>query len=112
MDQLRKVFFGLEKDTKADDVVWFIHFQLQERRVKTDAFTNLVTLDVRLDEKALHPAAEAAASRGLTAPQAAHAVGPAADDAKGTTIDDPDDPGNPLVDPVDAKTTVKGTLKK
>lgn len=105
MDGLRKVLFGLEKDRKGTDDIWFIHFQLQEKQAASDAnFTNVVTLDVLVDDAALHPAAEAAASNGLTPPQAGHALGPAADDAKGTTTGD--------VDPADAGTTVKGTLKK
>jgi hypothetical protein len=105
LDGLRRVIFGLEKDTKGTDEIWFIHFQLQEKQAATDAgFTNVVTLDVLVDEQALHPAAEAAAANGLTPPQAAHALGPAADDAKGTTTGD--------VDPSDAQDTVKTTLKK
>jgi hypothetical protein len=102
-DGLRKVFFGLEKDMKGTDALWTIHFQLQERANTTDSFTNIVTLDVFVDEQELHPAAEAAAQKGLTPPQSAHALGPAADDAKGTTTGD--------VDPADANQTVKGTLK-
>jgi hypothetical protein len=101
-DGLRKVFFGLEKDMKGTDPIWTIHFQLQERPNTTVDFTNVVTLDVMVDEDELHPAAEAAAKNGLTPPQAAHALGPAADDAKGTTTGD--------VDPADADETVKGTL--
>jgi hypothetical protein len=101
-DGLRKVFFGLEKDIQGTDAIWTIHFQLQERQTTADDFTNLVTLDVTVDEQALHPAAEHAAKHGLTPRQAAHAVGPAADDAKGTTTGD--------VDPDDANDTVKQTL--
>lgn len=105
MDGLRKVIFGLEKDVKGTDDIWFIHFQLQEKQAATDAaFTNLVTLDVLVDDAALHPAAQAAADKGLTPPQAAHALGPAADDAKDTTTGD--------VDPADAGQTIKHTLKK
>jgi hypothetical protein len=104
MDGLRKVFFGLEKDVKGTHEIWAIHFQLQERTSKKDAFVNVVTLDVLVDEAALHPAAETAAAHGLTPPQTAHAIGPAADDAKGTTTGD--------VDPSDANDTIKNTLKK
>jgi hypothetical protein len=104
MDGLRKVFFGLEKDVKGTDDIWTIHFQLQERTAATGAFVNVVTLDVLVDEPALHPAAAAAAANGLTPPQTAHAIGPAADDAKGTTTGD--------VDPSDANDTIKSTLKK
>jgi hypothetical protein len=105
LDGLRKVFFGLEKDIKGTDDIWFIHFQLQEKNAATDAaFVNVVTLDVLVDEQALHPQAQQVADNGLTPSQAGHALGPAADDAKGTTTGD--------VDPADADETVKGTLKK
>jgi hypothetical protein len=110
-DGLRKVMFGLEKDVKGTDDIWFIHFQLQEKQSASDMdFTNVVTLDVLVDEQALHPAAQAAADNGLTPPQAAHALGPAADDAKGTTTKD--DTGTPDVDTDTAGDTIKGTLKK
>jgi len=103
MDGLRKVFFGLEKDMKGgNDAIWIIHFQLQERAVKTDDLTNVVTLDVIVDDAALHPAAETAAKHGLTPAQAGHALGPASDDAKGTTTGD--------VEKEDANQTVQGTL--
>lgn len=102
-DGLRKVFFGLEEDTRGTDTIWTIHFELQERKTTGDEFTNVVTLDVTVDDEALHPAAQAAANqRGLTPPQSAHALGPAADDAKGSTTGD--------IDPDDAKDTVKNTL--
>lgn len=104
-DGLRKVMFGLEKDVKGTDDIWFIHFQLQEKQNSSDAnFTNVVTLDVLVDDKALHPAAQAAADNGLTPPQAAHALGPAADDAKDTTTGD--------VDTATAGNTIKETLQK
>jgi len=103
-DGLRKVTFGLEKDVKGTDDIWFIHFQLQEKQSASDRdFTNVVTLDVLVDEQALHPAAHAAAENGLTPSQAAHALGPAADAAKGTTTGD--------VDTDTAGETIKGTLK-
>jgi len=103
-DGLRKVMFGLEKDVKGTDDIWFIHFQLQEKQSASDTdFTNVVTLDVLVDEQALHPAAQAGAENGLTPSQAGHALGPAADDAKGTTTGD--------VDTDTAGDTIKGTLK-
>ena len=104
LDGLRKVMFGLEKDMKGTDPIWTIHFQLQERAKTTDSFTNIVTLDVKVDEQALHPAAETAAKSGLTTTQAAHALGPAAEDAKGTTTGD--------VDTDTANQTITDTLKK
>lgn len=103
-DKLREVIFGLEEDIKGTDPIWTIHFDLKERDNETDDFTDIVALDVLVDEEVLRPAAAAAAQNGLTPPQSAHALGPAADDAKGTTTGD--------VDPSDAHDTVKGTLKK
>jgi len=110
MDGLRKVIFGLEMDTKGTDKIWTIHFQLQERATNTPAttpFINVVTLDVTVDDEALHPAAAAAANNGLTPPQASHALGAAADDAKNSTTPE-DDPDH--VDTEDAKGTVANTL--
>src|SRR4029453_1228614 len=79
---LRKVIFGLEKDaTSGTTVVWTINFQLFERAKKTDPWGDaIVTLNVEVD-KALNSKADKA-SKGLTAGQSAHALGPAADDAK------------------------------
>ncbi|HKD49671.1 MAG TPA: hypothetical protein VKB90_02685 [Candidatus Acidoferrum sp.] len=101
-DGLRRVIFGLEKDTQADAVVWKINFQLFERDHKTDDFGDaIVTLDVEVDI-ALHANAEAAAQNGLTPPQSAHALGPASDDAKAAQAGQ--------MDTGDAKQTVQNTL--
>jgi hypothetical protein len=101
---LRRVIFGLEKDMEGDDIEWKIHFELFERDKKTDPYTDpLVSLDVEVDTR-LHGKAEATAHDGLTPPQAAHALGPAADDTKGTITGE--------VDEDDAKDTVQATLKK
>jgi len=101
---LRRVIFGLEKDMDGDEIDWKIHFELFERDKKSDPYTDpLVSLDVEVDTK-LHVKAETTAHDGLTPPQAAHALGPAADDAKGTTTGE--------VDKDDAKDTVQATLKK
>jgi len=100
---LRRVIFGLEKDTKGDVVSWTINFQLFERAKKSDPFGDaIVTLDVEVD-KALNTKAEKA-SKGLTANQAAHALGPAADDAKAAEEGE--------IDQEDAQKTVQKTLKK
>lgn len=81
-DGKRRVIFGLEKDTQGTKVIWKINFQLFERDKKTDPFGDpLVKLDVQVD-KELNANAEKAAKEGLTPDQSAHAVGPAADDAK------------------------------
>ena len=101
---LRRVIFGLEKDaTSGTTVSWTINFQLFERAKKTDPYTDaIVTLDVEVD-KALNTKAEKA-SKGLTAGQSAHALGPAADDAKAAQDGE--------IDEDEAQQTVQNTLKK
>lgn len=101
---LRRVIFGLEKDaTSGKTVVWTINFQLFERAKKTDPYGDaIVTLDVEVD-KALNAKAEKAA-KGLTAGQSAHALGPAADDAKAAKDGE--------IDEEEAQETVQNTLKK
>jgi hypothetical protein len=101
---LRRVIFGLEKDaTSGTTVTWTINFQLFERAKKTDPYGDaIVTLDVEVD-KALNAKAEKAA-KGLTAGQSAHALGPAADDAKAAQEGE--------IDEDEAQQTVQNTLKK
>lgn len=100
---LRRVLFGLEKDTQGDIVSWAINFQLFERAKKTDPYGDpIVSLDVDVD-KQLNSKAEKA-SKGLSASQAAFALGPAADDAKAAE--------NGEIDQEDAQSTVQKTLKK
>jgi hypothetical protein len=100
---LRRVIFGLEKDTQGDVVSWAINFQLFERAKKSEPFGDpIVDLDVDVD-KALNTKAEKA-SKGLTAPQAAHALGPAADDAKAAEDGE--------IDEEEAQQTIQKTLKK
>ena len=101
---LRRVIFGLEKDATSGTVVqWTINFQLFERAKKTDPFGDpIVSLDVEVD-KALNAKAEKA-SKGLTAGQSAHALGPAAEDAKAAEAGE--------IDQEDAQDTVQNTLKK
>jgi hypothetical protein len=101
---LRRVIFGLEKDTTTENLeVWTIDFQLFERAKKTDAFGDaIVTLNIEVD-KALNTKAEQA-SKGLTPNQSAHALGPAADDAKAAQDGE--------IDQADAEATVQNTLKK
>ena len=101
---LRRVIFGLSKDaTSGTTVVWTIDFQLFERQKKTDPYGDaLVTLNVEVD-KALNPKAEQAA-KGLTPGQSAHALGPAADDAKAAQAGE--------IDQDEAQQTVQNTLKK
>jgi hypothetical protein len=101
---LRKVIFGLEKDATAGNVVnWSIDFQLFERDKKTDPWGDaIVTLNVDV-QKALFPKAEKA-SQGLTPAQSAHALGPAADDAKAAADGE--------IDEEEAQDTIQNTLKK
>ena len=101
---LRRVIFGLEKDaTSGKIVVWTINFQLFERAKKSDPFGDpIVSLDVEVD-KALNAKAEKA-SKGLTAGQSAHALGPAAEDAKAAEDGE--------IDQEDAQETIQNTLKK
>ena len=101
---LRRVIFGLEKDaTSGKIVVWTINFQLFERAKKSDPFGDpIVSLDVEVD-KALNAKAEKAA-KGLTAGQSAHALGPAAEDAKAAEDGE--------IDQEDAQQTIQNTLKK
>lgn len=101
---LRRVIFGLEKDATSGNVVqWSINFQLFERAKKSDPFGDpIVSLDVEVD-KALNAKAEKAA-KGLTAGQSAHALGPAAEDAKAAEEGE--------IDPEDAQQTIQNTLKK
>jgi hypothetical protein len=101
---LRRVIFGLEKDaTSGNVVVWKIDFQLFERDKKTVPFGDaIVTLNVEVD-KALNQKAEKAA-KGLSPGQSAHALGPAADDAKAAADGE--------IDEEEAQETVQNTLKK
>jgi len=101
---LRRVIFGLSKDASSGTtVIWTIDFQLFERAKKSDPYGDaIVTLNVEVD-KALNAKAEKAA-KGLTAGQSAHALGPAADDAKAAQDGE--------IDPEEAQETVQNTLKK
>jgi hypothetical protein len=103
-DKLRKVMFGLEKDTQGNKVIWKINFDLFERDKKTDPFGDaIVHVDIEVD-KELHPKAEKMALTGMTAGQQAHALGPAADDQKLA------DEGE--ITQADANRTTQATLKK
>jgi hypothetical protein len=84
-DGLRKVSFGLEKDTDGVTVNWTITFVLYERTSATASFGDpVVSLNVLVAEK-LHANAQAAVdNNGLTPAQTAHATGPAAEAAKAT----------------------------
>ena len=100
---LRRVIFGLEKDTQGNIVTWKIDFQLFERKKKSDVFGDaIVTLNVEV-KKELHDKAEKAA-KGLTSKQTAHALGPAAEDALAAKTGE--------IDQEEAAETVQDTLNK
>lgn len=81
-DGLRRISFGLEKDTDGAKVDWTITFVLYERTSATASFGDpVVSLNVFV-ASTLHANAETAAQNGLTPAQTAHATGPAADAAK------------------------------
>lgn len=102
-DKKRRVIFGLEKDTEGKVIIWKIDFQLFERDNKGDDWGDaIIVLQVEV-EKALNAKAEKAL-KGLTAGQTAHALGPAADDAK-AAIDGE-------VDEEEARETVANTLRQ
>jgi hypothetical protein len=101
---LRRVIFGLEKDTQGEDILWKINFELFERDRKSDPYGDaLINLDVEVDAK-LNKKAENTAHNGLTPGQAAHALGPAAEDAKAAAKGE--------FDREEASDTVQATLSK
>jgi hypothetical protein len=104
-DGLRRVIFGLEKDTQGNTIVWKINFQLFERAKKADPFGDaIVDLDVEVDS-ALNPQAEKVAAQPTMTPgQSAHALGPAADDQKAAKEGE--------IEQDEADQTVQTTLKK
>jgi hypothetical protein len=101
---LRRIVFGLEKDTQGTTISWKINFQLFERAKKSDAFGDaIVDLDVEVDT-ALNNKAEKVAQTGLTPGQSSHLLGPAAEDAKAAKTGE--------IDQEDADQTIQNTLKK
>lgn len=104
-DGLRRVIFGLTKDTEGEEIKWTIKFTLFERANKTDDFGDaIVDVDVEVDTK-LNDAAEATAGKKrMTPAQTNHALGPAANDAKKAK--------NGQIPQDKAETTIQNTLKK
>jgi hypothetical protein len=103
-NRLRRVIFGLEKATEGDDVTWTIDFKLFERDDKSADFGDpLVDLEIEVDST-LNKRAETAAKSGLTPGQAAHAIGPAAADAKAAADGE--------IEQDEANDTIQATLKK
>ena len=104
---LRRVVFGLEKDTKQKEkiVVWLIHFQLFERATKTDQIGDpVVKLDVEVDKELFDKAEATSKKKALSAGQTAHVLGPASNDAKAAKAGD--------LDQADADETIQNTLNK
>ncbi len=78
---LRRVVFAMEKCKKTNGTTqWTVQCQLFERPSRAGEWTQVADLRVELDMRQ-NVAAEAVAKRGLSDEQAAHAIGPAADDA-------------------------------
>ncbi len=101
---LRRVIFGLEKNSQGDEILWNINFALFERGKRSDAYGDaLVDMTVELDTE-LNKRAEDTAQKGLTPGQAAHALGPAAEDAKAAAAGE--------IDHDEASDTVQATLRK
>jgi len=98
---LRRVIFELHKTPKGENVEWKIVFQLFEREKRSDEFTKLVALEIITE---LAKKAEKMAQEGMTPSQSAHAIGPAADDAKAAEAGE--------IPQEDADETVEATLKK
>lgn len=105
LDGLRRVIFGLEKSTQGTEIKWTINFQLFERAKKTDDFGDaFVDVDVEVDTDLNDKAESVAHQNSLTPPQSAHAVGPAADDAKAAKAG--------TIDQSDANDTIQDTLNQ
>ncbi|HEX7232357.1 MAG TPA: peptidoglycan-binding protein [Candidatus Binatia bacterium] len=101
---LRRVIFGLEKNSQGDEILWKINFALFERDKRSDPYGDaLVDMAVEVDTQ-LNRRAEDAAQKGLTPGQAAHALGPAAEDAKASAVGE--------IDQEEASETVQATLRK
>jgi len=104
---LRRVVFGLEKDTKQKEkvVVWLIHFQLFERTKTSDPFGDpIVKLDVEVDKELFDKAEATSKKKALSAGQTAHVLGPAANDAKAAKAGE--------IEQEDADDTIQNALKK
>lgn len=103
-NRLRRVIFGLEKDTDGDKVTWKINFQLFERDKASDPYDDpMVDVEFEIDTE-LHNKAQAAADKGLTSGQSAHALGPAGDDMKAAKAGE--------ISQDDANDTAQATLRK
>lgn len=81
-DGQRKIGFSLEKDSDGTKTTWTISFTLYEMQTGATTFgAPTISLNVVV-APSLSANAQTVAQNGLTAPQAAHATGPAADAAK------------------------------
>ncbi len=104
--RLRRVIFGLEKDTNGDQINWKIQFQLWERDKNTDPYDDQhPNLDVEIEvDTVLYNKAQSMSDHGMTTGQAAHALGPAAEDQKAAAAGE--------IDQAEADDTTQATLKK
>jgi hypothetical protein len=81
-DGQRKIGFSLEKDSDGTKTTWTITFTLYEKQAGATTFGDpIISLNVVVSP-VLGGNAQSVAQNGLTAAQAAHATGPAADAAK------------------------------
>jgi hypothetical protein len=73
-DKLRKLIFGLKKNTEGELVKWRIDFELLDREKKSEAFERAVFISVDLDvKKAPVTKLEATVEKGLDSRQVAYA---------------------------------------
>jgi hypothetical protein len=81
-DSHRKVVFSLEKDSDGTKTTWKICFILYEKQTGNSTFGDPIISLIVPVAPSLSSNAQAVAQNGPTAPQAAHATGPAADASK------------------------------
>jgi hypothetical protein len=102
-DGQRKIGFSLEKDSDGTKTTWTISFTLYEMQDGATTFGDpTISLNVVVSPT-LNGNAQTVAQNGLTAPQAAHATGPAADSVKALA----DGTGSHLA----ASSSIQNTLK-
>ena len=80
---LRRVLFSLEKNVEGQVVIWKLHFELLERKAADKPYGSpIVKVDLELKKELESQADKIAKAKKLTPEQAAHALGPAANDQK------------------------------
>jgi len=102
-DGQRKIGFSLDKNSDGAKMTWTIIFMLYERKAGSDLFGNpIISLNVVIDAS-LSAKAQIVTQYGLTASQAAHATGPAANSAEAFA--------NGSLSYLAAATSIQNTLK-